>query len=160
MHILPGSRLRTIPIIPTWSDSYSFQTTVGCLGILKFQNSNFVPSRKPFPLVFFYLRFPLCLIGQRSRFETVQFSTALISKSQVETWPAEGLLDSLSHSSLTHKQLVTYSAFFFFTCQTLLSLSAQLNTHTASFSNHSLMQIDKLDSPTNRADTRDPQSVS
>lgn len=49
----------------------------------------------------------------RSLFETVRFSTAQISESQVETCPAEGPLDSLSHSSLTHKQLVTHAARFF-----------------------------------------------
>lgn len=68
-----------------------------------------------------------CPIGQTSLFETIMFSTALISKSQVEPRPAEGRLDSLSHSSLTHKQLVTHAAilFFCFTCQTILSSSKQ-----------------------------------
>lgn len=81
-------------------------------GFPEFKNSKQVPfsSRKYIHFIVFLLTLPS--VFYRSE-ETVQFSTALISKSQVETYPAEGLLDSLSHSSLTHKQLVTHAAIFF-----------------------------------------------
>lgn len=112
MHILSGSRLCTILFTLRPSDSCSFQATVGILGILEFQNSKLVPFPPRKYLHCFSTYLSLCRVSQKSLFETICVSTALISKSQVETSPAEWLLDSLSHSSLTHKQLVTLSAFF------------------------------------------------
>lgn len=101
------------PVPSRQSDSCRSEAAERRLGNLEFQNSTLVSI---FPgnistSLFFDLSFPPCLIGQRS-FRNSLFSAALISKSQVETCPAEGLLDSLSHSSLTHKQLVTHAASF------------------------------------------------
>lgn len=62
-----------------------------------------------FTSLFFYSRFPPFHTGQRS-FGSGPLSPALISKSQVESCPAMELLASLSHSSLTRKQLMTRAA--------------------------------------------------
>lgn len=62
-----------------------------------------------FTPLLFYMRFLSFHRGQRS-FGSGPFSPALISKSQVESCPAMELLASLSHSSLTLKQLVTRTA--------------------------------------------------
>lgn len=163
MHILSGSRLCTIlshgddliPAAPellreTW-ESWNSRIP-NCFPFLP---GNISTS------VFFYLPFPLCLRGQKSLFESIQFSAALISKSQVETFPAEGLLASLSHSSLTHKQLVTRAAIFFSPARQ--SCLHQCNhTHAKLIFLIILMQIDKLASLTNRANLlrhQSPQSV-
>lgn len=62
-----------------------------------------------FTSLFLYLRFPPFHTGQRS-YGSGPLSPALISKSQVESCPAMELLASLSHSSLTRKQLMTRAA--------------------------------------------------
>lgn len=89
----------------TWSHSGGFQATVGCL---KFKN----PKRLPFHLwkYFHFINFhsiPLWCLSKPS-----DFSSAL-RRSQMELCPAEELLVSLSHSSLTHKQHMTHEAISF-----------------------------------------------
>lgn len=129
-HIHPLRKM-TLPPTPSPRDSLNpasqkaAEGKPGNPGISEFQ-TGFHLSRNYLPLLlFFYLS---CTYRSEAFSWKSVLSAALISKSQVETCPAEVLLDSLSHSSLTHKQLVTHAAFFP-TCQTLFFLPMQFKRY-------------------------------
>lgn len=72
-------------------------------------------NSRPAPIFYRFSTYSLlCALQVRGLWWRSELGAALISKSQVETCPVELLLDSLSHSSLTHKQLVIHAAHFFF----------------------------------------------
>lgn len=112
MHFLSGSPLCSVLPLQADLTLVGVEGAEGNMENLEFQERFLSLQETPYLWslrCFSYLPFPPRHTGQRS-FGSGPFSAALISKSQVESCPAAGLLDSASLSSLTRKHLVTRAA--------------------------------------------------